>query len=191
VRRAAGADPRRTRPSLTHGDLWIGNILADDSGQPALIDPAVSYTWPEIDLAMLWVQASAARCGPALRRLRGNSPAPFTGWQDQAQLLRIWGPVQRHRARPEHMGTLRTSYGKLIAPFPSQHLNPVARSDADQANEPPADIVGNTGIVRICNTYLSLVTVKTAGPPTQTELWHGTRSRAASSSGSGFGRTAA
>ncbi|TQM33264.1 fructosamine kinase family protein [Nocardia bhagyanarayanae] len=43
-------------PSLTHGDMWPGNILADGFGMPALIDPAVSFSWPEIDLAALWCQ---------------------------------------------------------------------------------------------------------------------------------------
>jgi fructosamine-3-kinase len=43
------------RPAcLTHGDLWAHNVLAADDGQPALIDPAVSYTWAEVDLAHLW-----------------------------------------------------------------------------------------------------------------------------------------
>jgi fructosamine-3-kinase len=76
-------------PSLTHGDLWSGNILADGSGAPALIDPAVSYTWPEVDLAELW-------CGPrplASARFFAvyeELARPFDGWRDQAQLLRIW-----------------------------------------------------------------------------------------------------
>lgn len=44
-----------SRPAcLTHGDLWVHNILATRDGQPALIDPAVSYMWPEVDLAHLW-----------------------------------------------------------------------------------------------------------------------------------------
>ncbi|MGW3754796.1 fructosamine kinase family protein [Streptomyces sp. NPDC005134] len=44
-----------SRPAcLTHGDLWAHNILATRDGQPALIDPAVSYMWPEVDLAHLW-----------------------------------------------------------------------------------------------------------------------------------------
>lgn len=43
------------RPAcLTHGDLWAQNVLATADGQPALIDPAVSYTWAEVDLAHLW-----------------------------------------------------------------------------------------------------------------------------------------
>jgi fructosamine-3-kinase len=76
-------------PSLTHGDLWLENILADDSGAPALIDPAVSYTWPEVDLAMLWCspRPPASECFFAVyEELAGT----YDGWQDQAQLLRIW-----------------------------------------------------------------------------------------------------
>ncbi|MET8360957.1 fructosamine kinase family protein [Micromonospora sp. NPDC005171] len=43
------------RPAcLTHGDLWAQNILATADGEPALIDPAVSYLWAEVDLAHVW-----------------------------------------------------------------------------------------------------------------------------------------
>jgi fructosamine-3-kinase len=43
------------RPAcLTHGDLWAHNVLATGDGRPALIDPAVSYMWAEVDLAHLW-----------------------------------------------------------------------------------------------------------------------------------------
>ncbi|MEU8020016.1 fructosamine kinase family protein [Micromonospora parva] len=43
------------RPAcLTHGDLWAQNILATVDGEPALIDPAVSYMWAEVDLAHVW-----------------------------------------------------------------------------------------------------------------------------------------
>ncbi|MBT8138696.1 MAG: fructosamine kinase family protein [Gammaproteobacteria bacterium] len=38
--------------SLLHGDLWPGNILVDEHGRPALIDPAVYYGWRESDIAM-------------------------------------------------------------------------------------------------------------------------------------------
>jgi fructosamine-3-kinase len=75
--------------ALTHGDMWPGNILADASGEPALIDPAVSYTWPEIDLAELWCPPRP----PASERFFAvyeDLARPFDGWRDRAQLLRIW-----------------------------------------------------------------------------------------------------
>lgn len=39
-------------PSLLHGDLWGGNLIVDEKGEPVLIDPAVYYGNREIDLAM-------------------------------------------------------------------------------------------------------------------------------------------
>lgn len=44
--------PESPRPSLVHGDLWAGNVLATEKGAPALIDPAVYYGHREVDLAM-------------------------------------------------------------------------------------------------------------------------------------------
>lgn len=40
-----------TEPSLIHGDLWGGNYLFDENGVAVLIDPAVYYGHPEMDLA--------------------------------------------------------------------------------------------------------------------------------------------
>ncbi|MGA8261817.1 MAG: fructosamine kinase family protein [Arenicellales bacterium] len=40
------------RPSLLHGDLWSGNVAADEQGGPVLFDPAVYYGDREADLAM-------------------------------------------------------------------------------------------------------------------------------------------
>lgn len=40
-------------PTLVHGDLWAGNVLFDRNGQNVwLIDPAVYYADPDVDLAM-------------------------------------------------------------------------------------------------------------------------------------------
>ena len=39
-------------PALLHGDLWSGNYMTDDDGNPALIDPAVYFGHREMDLAM-------------------------------------------------------------------------------------------------------------------------------------------
>lgn len=39
-------------PSLLHGDLWGGNFLISQSGQPYLIDPAIFFGDREADMAM-------------------------------------------------------------------------------------------------------------------------------------------
>lgn len=40
------------KPSLLHGDLWSGNYLISTNGKPYLIDPAIYYGHPEVDIAM-------------------------------------------------------------------------------------------------------------------------------------------
>ncbi|MFN5515401.1 MAG: fructosamine kinase family protein [Cyanobacteriota bacterium] len=39
-------------PSLVHGDLWSGNAAILVTGEPVILDPAVYYGDPEVDLAM-------------------------------------------------------------------------------------------------------------------------------------------
>ncbi|MCB0153575.1 MAG: fructosamine kinase family protein [Anaerolineae bacterium] len=43
--------PAKPPASLLHGDLWGGNWLVTETGEPALIDPAVYYGHREADLA--------------------------------------------------------------------------------------------------------------------------------------------
>jgi fructosamine-3-kinase len=38
-------------PSLLHGDLWSGNFMTGENGQPVIIDPAVYYGNREIELS--------------------------------------------------------------------------------------------------------------------------------------------
>jgi fructosamine-3-kinase len=41
-----------SKASLIHGDLWSGNYMSDENGAPVLIDPAVYYGHPDMDIAM-------------------------------------------------------------------------------------------------------------------------------------------
>jgi protein-ribulosamine 3-kinase len=40
-------------PSHLHGDLWSGNVMTDEAGDPCLVDPAVYGGCREMDLAMM------------------------------------------------------------------------------------------------------------------------------------------
>ena len=40
------------QPSLVHGDLWGGNFMVGEKGEPIIIDPAVYFGHREMDLAM-------------------------------------------------------------------------------------------------------------------------------------------
>ena len=73
---------------LTHGDLWAGNVLATADGSPALIDPAVSYTWAAVDLAHMWTTApppQAARFFDVYAELTGLDPA----WRERMPLVQL------------------------------------------------------------------------------------------------------
>lgn len=45
-------------PTLIHGDLWFGNILSDGNKLKAIIDPALYYANPEIELAYVTMHNS-------------------------------------------------------------------------------------------------------------------------------------
>lgn len=51
-RRLSALLPDTDHPALLHGDLWAGNYMIDDRGNPVLIDPATYYGHREADLAM-------------------------------------------------------------------------------------------------------------------------------------------
>jgi fructosamine-3-kinase len=77
------------RPAcLTHGDLWAHNVLATEDGLPALIDPAVSFTWAEVDLAHLWCSPHP----PEAKRFFGLY-AELTGlddgWRERMPLIQL------------------------------------------------------------------------------------------------------
>jgi fructosamine-3-kinase len=78
-------------PCMTHGDLARSNIVADGR-RPALIDPSVSWMWPEVDLSMIYCLGLAVE--------RARMPEQFyaayaeirpldDGWRDRMPLLHL------------------------------------------------------------------------------------------------------
>jgi fructosamine-3-kinase len=64
-------------PARLHGDLWSGNVLADERGRPWLIDPTVYGGHREIDLAML-------------RLFGAPSPRIFDAYEEVSPLAEGW-----------------------------------------------------------------------------------------------------
>ncbi len=77
------------RPAcLTHGDLWAQNLLSTPDGRPALIDPAVSYMWAEVDLAHVWSTVpppEARRCFDVYAELTSLD----AGWQARMPIVQL------------------------------------------------------------------------------------------------------
>jgi fructosamine-3-kinase len=71
---------------LTHSDLWAGNILGASDGGLVLIDPAVCYTWSEVDLSMLWCSPRPPESEHFFTRYQELNPSP-PGWVERMPLL--------------------------------------------------------------------------------------------------------
>lgn len=74
-------------PALLHGDLWSGNYMIDDNGDPCLIDPAVYFGHREMDIAMMHL------FGGFDHRLFGayNEVFPLEkGWKSRVQLCNLY-----------------------------------------------------------------------------------------------------
>jgi len=77
-------------PQLVHGDLWSGNVLYTPDG-PALIDPAVYYHYPEVDLAMLTL---FGRPGEAFFEAYWDGEPP-ADWPRRERLFQLY-PLLNH-----------------------------------------------------------------------------------------------
>lgn len=73
---------------LTHGDLWSGNLLSRDDGHITAIDPAISCTWAEVDLSMLWGCQRPPAAERFFHRYQELNPSP-PGWVERMPLLHI------------------------------------------------------------------------------------------------------
>jgi fructosamine-3-kinase len=96
---------------LTHGDLWTGNLVADPDGRIAVIDPAVSLTWAEVDLSMLWSNPRPPASDRFFEVYQELNPSP-DGWRDRMPVLHL----------REHLSVLA-------------HFGPAASRTIDQVRE--------------------------------------------------------
>ena len=77
------------RPAcLVHGDLWSGNVLATAAGAPALIDPAVSYTWADVDLAHVWTTAAPPEAAVFFERY-AELTGLDGGWRERMPIVQL------------------------------------------------------------------------------------------------------
>jgi fructosamine-3-kinase len=92
-------------PALIHGDLWEGNWGMLPDGAPVLYDPAVSYSDPEAELAMM--------------DLFGKLPAGFTEAYEAARGVRA-DPVRKRLYQLYHLLNHFVLFG---APYRQQALD--------------------------------------------------------------------
>jgi fructosamine-3-kinase len=77
------------RPAcLTHGDLWTQNLMASPDGRPALIDPAVSYMWAEVDLAHMWTTSPPAEA-QRFFAVYAELTSLDSGWQARMPIVQL------------------------------------------------------------------------------------------------------
>lgn len=83
-------------PSLLHGDIWSGNVLAHRGRFAALIDPAIYYGHPEMELAFIGMfNTFGERFYERYRQRRGIAEGFF---EERAHLYRIFPYLVHVRA---------------------------------------------------------------------------------------------
>ncbi|HEY2669091.1 MAG TPA: fructosamine kinase family protein [Rugosimonospora sp.] len=100
--------------SLTHGDLAPANVLVARDGRPALIDPAVSFTWAEVDLSMLyWIGLAwpTAKVPDRFFDAYAEQRPIEDGWRDRVPLLHLrelLSLVAHRDTRRDHVADIRS-----------------------------------------------------------------------------------
>jgi len=105
-------------PVLNHGDLWTENLVATSAGDPVFIDPAVSYTWAESDLSMVWSANRPPVSDRFFSAYAEISPL-HDGWQDRMPLLHLRELLSIIAHDDDDWGAV-AAVRKVIAPFRSR-----------------------------------------------------------------------
>jgi protein-ribulosamine 3-kinase len=76
-----------TTSRLLHGDLWSGNFLCNEVSQPVLIDPAVYYGHPAVDLGMTTLFGGFA---PAFYESYHHHAPSVPNYREQWQVCNVY-----------------------------------------------------------------------------------------------------
>jgi fructosamine-3-kinase len=76
------------RPSLLHGDVWTGNVLAQGDRITGFIDPAVYYGHAEIELAFTTLFGTFGR--PFFDRYRELRPLPDGFFRERRDIYNLY-----------------------------------------------------------------------------------------------------
>ncbi len=97
-------DGHQPAPSLLHGDLWSGNLAADQAGAPVVYDPAVYFGDRETDIAMTELFGGVGRAFRAAYEAVWPLPAGYPVRRELYNLyhvlnhLHLFGPGYLARA---------------------------------------------------------------------------------------------
>ena len=74
-------------PALIHGDLWKGNYLVSEKGNPVLIDPAVAFAPREMDLGMMQLFGGFP---PKVFSEYHNHFPLFENWEERVSIWQLY-----------------------------------------------------------------------------------------------------
>jgi len=93
--RLEGLLPNSPRPSLIHGDVWEGNVLATRAQFVVFIDPSPSYSHAEVELAFITLFQSFSR--PFFARYSCMHPIDPAFWTERRHVYNVY-PLLIHVA---------------------------------------------------------------------------------------------
>jgi fructosamine-3-kinase len=100
--RLPGLVAREAPPSLIHGDLWSGNVLASTKG-PALVDPACAYADREMEFGITTLFGGFSSRFFAAYEEAFALPA---GWRERNPLYQAYHLLNHHLIFGGHYGAL-------------------------------------------------------------------------------------
>lgn len=100
------------RPALLHGDVWSGNVLTHRNRPAALIDPALYYGHPEMELAFIGMFHTFGP--PFYARYQALRPLPPGFFETRAPIYRLYPYLVHVRA---FGGSYRRGLEGILAQF--------------------------------------------------------------------------